>query len=212
MVNLEDIRREYEHPPLMEEEMDENPVVQFQEWMDLAIKYYKSDSNAMILSTVSGSGQPSSRTVLLKNVTKAGFVFYTNYNSRKGNEILLNPHVALLFYWPGLDRQIRIEGKAEKVGSEISDKYFNSRPEGSKKSAIVSPQSEEIEDFLAFKEKWEFLVDKENLERPENWGGYEVFPDYFEFWQGRKNRFHDRIAYKKIDKHEFKFQKVRLAP
>ncbi|GAA5220354.1 pyridoxamine 5'-phosphate oxidase [Membranihabitans marinus] len=211
MNRLDKIRREYDHPPLLEESMNEDPYVQFKVWFDDAFQVYELDANAMFLSTVNASGQPSSRTVLLKGVSEEGFMFYTNYESKKGMEILSHPQVALLFFWPGLDRQIRIEGIAQKVSSEASDEYFYSRPRGSQISAIVSPQSREVSGYNELESAWEKMQSEEELSRPDQWGGFVVKPEYFEFWQGRKNRLHDRLIYQKnVDRGGFHLK--RLAP
>lgn len=211
MNRLDKIRREYDHPPLLEESMNKDPYTQFKSWFDDAYQVYELDANAMFLSTVNASGQPSSRTVLLKGVNEDGFMFYTNYESKKGVEIIDHPQVALLFFWPGLDRQIRIEGKANKVSRQMSDDYFYSRPRGSQVSAIVSPQSREISGYEELESAWERMQSEQTLSRPDEWGGFVVKPQYFEFWQGRKNRLHDRLIYEWNEELQ-DFQLKRLAP
>ncbi len=207
------LRREYKGNPLIEEKMEINPIDQFEIWFQEALVAVKDDPNAMLLSTVGNSGQPSCRTVLLKEYDKNGFVFYTNYESRKSKELENNPQAALTFYWPDLMRQIRIEGQAEKVSGETSDYYFSKRPEASKLSAWASPQSvvvssrEELE--KKFREQ-EQLFHGKTITRPPDWGGYLVKPHRFEFWQGRVNRLHDRICYK-LDKTK-NWTIFRLAP
>lgn len=196
------LRREYEGKPFNEENIDPDPIRQFQTWFDVAVKAIKHDPNAMILSTSDSGERPSSRTVLLKGFDEDGFIFYTNYNSRKGKHITQNPNVSLTFYWPDLVRQIHIEGIAEKVPAELSDQYFATRPDSSKLSAWASDQSspiasrEELENRL---KEMEQKFGKGEIPRPPHWGGYVVKPDQIEFWQGRLNRLHDRILYKKED-------------
>jgi pyridoxamine 5'-phosphate oxidase len=165
------------------------------------------------LATATHDGRPSARVVLLKGFYDAGFIFYTNYLSRKGKEITKNPMGALTFFWPGMERQVRIEGTIEKLTKEQSDKYFHSRPKGSQIGALVSPQSQEIASRDVLEKKWSELeteyADKE-VPKPSFWGGYILKPRMIEFWQGRPSRLHDRILYKKIDNKNWK--KVRLAP
>ena len=195
------LRREYDGKPFTEENVHADPIQQFSDWFDVAIDKIHHDPNAMILATTSPDGQPTTRTVLLKGFDGKGFVFYTNYNSRKAKHISSNPGVSLTFYWPDLMRQIHIEGKAEKVSAAQSDSYFKTRPDSSKLSAWASDQSspvesrEELENRLKEMEK---KFGKGEVPRPPHWGGYIVKPDQIEFWQGRLNRLHDRIRYKKI--------------
>lgn len=212
MQDFEKIRKEYTKNVLSVSEMQNDPVVQFSRWMKEAVSAGIEDANAMVLSTVSEQSIPSSRTVLLKAVSKDAFVFFTNYESKKGRDIEKNPYVALLFYWQLLERQVRIEGKAEKIPSVESNMYFDSRPEGSRLGAWASPQSRVIPSrtYLENLERdYKKMFEHKPIKRPPHWGGYAVKPFLFEFWQGRKNRLHDRIEYVK-EGHIWKIH--RLAP
>lgn len=191
------IRREYEGIPLNRESVDPNPVNQFSKWFNEALKHVSFDANAMTLTTVGEDGQPSSRTVLLKGFDDSGFVFYTNYKSRKGRHIQKNSRVSITFYWADLMRQVHIEGTAQKVLETQSDEYFKSRPVASRLSAWASSQSEEVESRSALEQKMKELEKKfdNDIPRPPHWGGFLVVPHRIEFWQGRLNRLHDRICY-----------------
>ena len=208
-MDYEKIRREYIHEPLTLDVLDENPMVVFQQWFDEAYKYFGSDTNAMSLATASKKGRPSVRTVLLKGVTKRGFLFYTNYNSRKGEELSNNPVAALLFYWLGLDRQVRIEGPVSKVSDDLSEAYFRSRPHGSQISAAASPQSKKITLDELNERRLQF-ADMEHVPRPDDWGGFELTAQNFEFWNGRENRFHDRFLYELNS--TGRYDRYRIAP
>ncbi len=156
--------------------------------------------NAMVLGTVSSDCKPSSRVVLLKEYTSTGFIFYTNYHSRKGIEIDQNPHVSLLFWWEALERQVRIEGVATQVNPELSEQYFQTRPKSSQIAALLSQQSQPLADALKFQEDFkrlneEYAGAEKQISRPQHWGGYEVQPQKIEFWQGRESRLHDRFEY-----------------
>lgn len=205
------IRREYEGIPLDEESVDPNPFNQFSTWFDNAVQHVSKDPNAMTLTTVSMHSQPSSRTVLLKGFDESGFVFYTNYKSRKGTHIQNNPRVSATFYWADLMRQIHIEGRAEKVPEEQSDEYFKSRPVASQLGAWASSQSEEVESRSVLKEKMKEYEEKfsDGIPRPSHWGGFRIVPHRIEFWQGRLNRLHDRICYSLEDE---KWVIKRLSP
>lgn len=203
------IRREYIHEPLNIETMNTNPLIVFQEWFDEAYKYFGAETNAMSLATADAQGHPAVRIVLLKGVTDDGFIFYTNYESRKGQHLTANPRAALLFYWPGLDRQVRIEGQVSKISAERSDAYFDSRPIGSQISAAASPQSQKIT-LEQLQEDRSKLDHGTSVDRPVHWGGYEVKGEYFEFWNGRESRFHDRIIYERND--QGIFERYRIAP
>jgi pyridoxamine 5'-phosphate oxidase len=193
------IRREFDGA-LDEKDLKQNPIDQFGIWFEEALNFNVLDPNAMTLATVSKEGKPSARIVLLKSFDNNGFTLFTNYDSRKGIELLENKNAALVFFWPEVDRQIRIEGEIQKVAKDVSDKYFASRPVGSRIGACISPQSKIIKDreFLeTLKAEHELNVRKgKSITRPYNWGGYILAPNVIEFWQGRKNRLHDRFEYK----------------
>ena len=183
---------------LTEKNAARNPFDMFKQWFNEAFDQYEEEANAMMLSTVGDNNQPSSRMVLLKEFSDKGFVFFTNYLSRKGLEIAINPFVSLLFYWPLPERQIRIEGFSEKINPGESDKYFASRPKESRISAVISPQSQIVPDRNFLEKKFD-EVEKSSpgeIPRPHHWGGYRVHPASFEFWQGRQGRLHDRLLYK----------------
>ncbi|MFM7823569.1 MAG: pyridoxamine 5'-phosphate oxidase [Bacteroidota bacterium] len=191
-------RKEYNLGELVENSIDPNPINQFGTWMANAVDAGVQEPNALTLSTVNMDGRPSSRIVLLRSYDQQGFIFYTNFNSRKGSDISENPYGCMNFFWPDLHRQIRIEGAIEKVSNEISDKYFNSRPRESRIGAWVSDQSGILDSREILDSKFkEFVIRFENQEipRPPHWGGYSLKPRKFEFWQGRTSRLHDRIEY-----------------
>jgi pyridoxamine 5'-phosphate oxidase len=193
---LNESRREYTKFSLDKQHACDNPFAQFEDWFQSAIKHAVFEHNAMLLSTVS-NGRPSSRVVLLKQFDTTGFTFFTNYNSKKALEIDANPNVAITFYWPNIERQIRIEGKAEKTTKEASEAYFSTRPRDSQLAAWASHQSNPIQDRAALDAAMDAIAKEfpNTIPLPEFWGGYKVVPDYFEFWQGRENRYHDRIVY-----------------
>ncbi|KGO83466.1 pyridoxamine 5'-phosphate oxidase [Flavobacterium beibuense] len=214
MEDLSNYRRSYEKGELTEQNLPEDPISLFKKWFHEVEDFGAvAEVNAMTVSTIGKDGFPKARVVLLKQFTYEGFIFYTNYNSEKGKAIEANPNVCLSFFWHELERQVIIKGVAEKVSENISDGYFESRPEGSRLGAIVSPQSEVIpsRDYLENK-----LHDLENeykgkeIPRPKNWGGFIVKPVEVEFWQGRPNRLHDRIRYKLQE--DFSWLTDRLAP
>lgn len=207
---MKDLRREYTQFILEHEHLLADPIEQFQEWFRACIQHGMPEPNSMVLSTVSQDGKPSSRVVLLKEVTDRGFVFFTNYHSRKGTEILAQPSVCLLFFWEAMERQVRIEGKASKIPEAESDEYFYSRPLLSQMGSVVSPQSQIIENRAVLEHALENLAESSNaVKRPAHWGGFIVIPEYFEFWQGRESRLHDRFAYL-LSEDEWNI--VRLAP
>jgi pyridoxamine 5'-phosphate oxidase len=210
-MNLTPIRKDYSMETLSEKSL-RDPMPLFEKWMEEAIEGKVNEPTAMMLSTVSEDHKPSSRVVLLKLFSREGFHFFTNYYSRKGREIGANSSVALLFFWPELEREVRIEGVASQSPAEISDQYFSERPYESQISAIVSPQSEPVKGREELEQLWinkESSSRGERLERPEGWGGYFVRPERIEFWQGRPNRLHDRILFEKAHN---KWVVSRLAP
>jgi pyridoxamine 5'-phosphate oxidase len=212
--DLSSYRKSYEKSELLESNIPENPLQLFRTWfLEAKNSNLVEEVNAMTLTTNGLDGFPKGRVVLLKEYNENGFVFYTNYDSAKGKAIATNPKVCISFFWPGLERQIIIKGKAEKVEAITSDNYFNSRPEGSQLGAIVSNQSEIIASRDELEQKLSDLeakLPKTAISRPANWGGYIVKPIEMEFWQGRPNRLHDRIRYQL--KTDFNWKIARLAP
>ena len=206
------MRTDYKGDHLNQNDLDKNPINQFNNWFIEAERKNILEANAMILSTINKDNYPSSRTVLLKGVNKKGFIFFTNYNSNKGKEISHNSNVTLNFLWKKIEKQVIIQGKAKKVSNSISTNYFNSRPRKSQIAAWASNQSEKIENVKVLKDKFT-KIEKEfetikNIPKPNHWGGYIVLPNKVEFWQGKKSRLHDRICYI-FDK---SWKKFRLSP
>lgn len=211
---LQNLRQNYTKHEFSETESLASPFKQFEAWFSEASKSGLIEPNAMSVSTATPEGKPSSRMVLLKGFSETdGFVFYTNYLSRKGSELAANPQASLLFWWPTLERQVRIEGIIGKTPEAVSDAYFKSRPTGSQLGAVASPQSKVIASREELEEHYKAL-EKEfpygDITRPENWGGYMLVPNYFEFWQGRASRLHDRIIY--TQQSNGSWERSRLAP
>lgn len=197
---------------LSKDNINKNPFEQFSTWYKSAIDAGFVHPDAMTLATADKNGKPSARIVLLKSFDEKGFVFFTNYESRKGNELGVNPYASLVFYWDKINKQVRIEGSIEKISAMESEEYFHSRPQGSQIGALASPQSKVIKDREYLDEKFSELSRKfegKEIPIPQNWGGYRVKPYYFEFWQSRENRLHDRMTYIR-DRYSWKIE--RLAP
>jgi pyridoxamine-phosphate oxidase len=210
---LQQLRIEYSAQPLDESTILKNPILQFEAWFHEAVESKIPEPNAMTLATSGIDYKPSARIVLLKRIEGQSFFFFTNYNSRKGKELLWNPYAALLFFWNELHRQVRIEGRVEKITSEQSDAYFHSRPKGSQIGALASPQSEVIESREVLEKKFdaaEKQLSSFEIPRPAHWGGYKVIASSIEFWQGRANRMHDRFLFTLED--QINWTIVRLAP
>lgn len=209
--DLFSIRREYKQKELLEKNVDKDPVKQFNTWLDEAFNADILEPTAMTLSTSTKSGKPTARVVLLKKANDHGLTFFTNYSSRKGKELTENPYACLSFFWPELERQVRIEGTIKKTSPTESDEYFCSRPRGSQIGAVISPQSHKISkaELITKENQLTRELEGKTINRPEHWGGYRLIPTYLEFWQGRPNRLHDRIAYEKKGE---KWEIFRLAP
>jgi pyridoxamine 5'-phosphate oxidase len=197
-MSLSDLRREYTRAGLKESDLDPNPFKQFDKWFQQALAAGLPEPNAMTLATATLDGKPSARIVLLKGFDERGFVFFTNYESRKGRELAANPQAALVCYWIELERQVRISGPVSRVSSEESETYFRSRPLGSQLGAWASQQSEVVGGRKILEDRLEQLTQEyqtKPVPLPPNWGGYRVAPETIEFWQGRANRLHDRLRY-----------------
>lgn len=213
MDKFASLRKDYTKASLDIDSVNKNPLIQFRKWFDEALLSNALEPSAMTLATISETGKPSARIVLLKGISNDRFYFYTNYQSQKGKELENNPACALTFFWPELERQVRISGFTERATAAESDEYFQSRPRGSQIGAWASPQSVVIKDRSLIEQRAKELEEKfkndKVLPRPKQWGGYAVSPFEIEFWQGRPSRLHDRILYTLIDK-EWKLN--RLAP
>lgn len=213
MAKISELRRDYAKETLDISSIEKNPILQFEKWFDEALRGKVLEPNGMTLSTVSDSGRPSARIVLLKGIEQGKFLFYTNYHSKKGKELESNPACALTFFWPELERQVRIDGTCDRVDVATSEKYFQSRPRESQVGAWASPQSSVISDrgllearVIEIEKKFK---GQETLPKPYQWGGFAVDPYEIEFWQGRPSRLHDRIVYCKVDE---QWSTRRLAP
>jgi pyridoxamine 5'-phosphate oxidase len=199
--DLRNMRLNYEQGQLLESNIESDPFLQFNKWFDLVLSANVIEPNAMTIATANKEGIPSARVVLLKGFDKSGFIFFTNYGSRKGKELTDNPFASALFWWREFERQVRIEGKIEKVSRAESEKYFNLRPVKSRYGALASNQSEKVESREVLEKRFAELEKQfgENPPTPENWGGFRLIPNRFEFWQGRRDRLHDRICYEKFN-------------
>ncbi|PON63430.1 Pyridoxamine 5'-phosphate oxidase [Parasponia andersonii] len=216
-IDVSALRENYISPEFLEEEVGSDPIDQFHKWFEEAVGVGLREPNAMALSTAGKNGNVSSRMVLLKGFDENGFVWYTNYESRKARELSENPHASLLFYWDGLNRQVRVEGSVQKVPDEESEQYFHSRPRGSQIGAIVSNQSTVVPGrnvlYELYKELEEKYSDGSVIPKPKHWGGYRLKPELFEFWQGQKSRLHDRLRYSQEESNGKRAWKIeRLAP
>jgi pyridoxamine 5'-phosphate oxidase len=210
--NLQNLRQDYRVASLSESDVAADPILQFQKWFSDAVKAQLYEPNVMTLATADSDGKPSARIVLLKGFDEHGFVFYTNYESKKAHDLVENPQAALVFFWAELERQVRIEGIVSKVDPEVSEAYFHSRPIGSQIGAIASPQSSVITDRSILEDKVAALskqYEGREIPKPDNWGGYLIEPKHIEFWQGRSSRLHDRISYDFV---EGSWKINRLAP
>jgi pyridoxamine 5'-phosphate oxidase len=211
-MNIADMRKDYTQDGLLERDAATDPIVQFGIWFDQARAASGHEPNAMTVATVDADGRPSARIVLLKGYDARGFVFFTNYESRKGLALTAHPYAALIFYWPEFERQVRIEGRVDKVAAAEADAYYHSRPRGSRLGAWASPQSRVIADRAALEAvsaQVTAAYEGQEPSRPPFWGGYRVVPDCIEFWQGRPSRLHDRLVYRL---HEGAWVRERLAP
>ncbi|MGH7496096.1 MAG: pyridoxamine 5'-phosphate oxidase [bacterium] len=210
-IDIAQMRKEYLQRALLENEVDLDPIVQFQKWFADAVAANLPEPEAMTLATCTTAGKPSARIVLLKGCDQQGFIFFTNYNSRKGHELSQNAFAALVFWWVALERQIRIEGRVEEISAEESDRYFRTRPRGSQLGAWVSQQSQVAEGREIIEARLRELekeFDNREVPRPPHWGGFRLIPEAIEFWQGRPNRLHDRLRYHKGENGEWTIKRL----
>jgi len=210
--DLSELRLTYQKGELHEEQVDAQPHEQFLNWFNLALEAKLHEPYAMSLATANAQGRPHVRTVLLRGATEAGYDFYTNYDSQKGLDLAENPYAELLFYWPELERQVRIGGDVVKISEQESTDYYHKRPRDSQIAAHIStPQSGVIESRELLQQRFQALQDRvetqQELSKPEFWGGYRLEPNYYEFWQGRPNRLHDRLTYERVD-HVWELQRL----
>ena len=211
--SIADLRQNYTRAGLSEADVNSDPIEQFKTWFEQALDANLIEPNAMTIATATPEGKPTARIVLLKGVSDLGFVFYTNYESQKGQQLIANPYAALVFLWDKLERQVRIEGEVEKLSTEESAEYFHSRPKGSQLGAIASDQSRIIPNREILEQRLSELQEKyadETVPLPEHWGGFRVVPNRIEFWQGRPSRLHDRLVYDLQD--DGSWQINRLSP
>jgi len=199
-MDLQDVRKNYQKGVLDESELEQNPFLQFEKWLSEAFAHNEPEPTAMTIATVDENNQPHARMVLLKEINAQGLYFFTNYESQKAKQLFVNKHVALVFYWPSLERQVRIEGIAEKADDDTSNAYFQTRPLESRLSAWASPQSQMIDSRQFLEQQFNEYHKKfdDQVPKPPFWGGFQIHPTLFEFWQGRPNRLHDRIEYIKV--------------
>lgn len=210
---IADLRKDYTFEDFSETEADPNPFIQFKKWFAQALAAQLTEPNAMTIATATPDGKPTARMVLLKDFDERGFVFFTNYNSRKGQELAVNPYAALVFWWAELERQVRITGCVEKTSETESNQYFYSRPENSRLGAWASDQSEVIPNREFLEQRMQDFQSKfanQEIPRPPHWGGWRIVPTEMEFWQGRPSRLHDRLLYRRLDNGSWQIQ--RLSP
>lgn len=210
-MSIAGLRKDYSHASLTEADVDHDPIKQFGKWFEEALKAHVPEANAMSVATVAANGRPSSRILLIKQFDQDGFVWFTNYASRKAQDLAANPYAALLFHWIELERQVRIEGKVERVSAEESEEYFQSRPLLSRLGAIASEQSRPIDNRQTLENRFAQVKEQygDHPARPAHWGGYRLVPDTLEFWQGRNSRLHDRILYTRQTEGPWQIQRLQ---